>query len=158
MDDQRGAVLASWTFAEYEQHERSRRWYVLAALVAALFLVYAFVVRNFLFAVIVVMVAIIVYLRQSRNPETMACAITERGVALGDRMIPYEDLRNFWVVDDAGPSGTLYIHHRGVRPHLVIPIHDHDQLAIRAALRKFLPEDTDADEPASDAIARVLKL
>ena len=158
MSDERGTTLCSWAFDEYEQHERSRGWYVYAGIAAALLLLYAFRSRNFLFAVIVVMVAMILYLRHTRSPSRMTCTLTERGVILEEHFISYEDLRNFWVVDDAGPWGTLYVHHRGVRPRLVIPIRDQEADAVRAILRKYLPEEKDADEPASDVFARILKL
>ena len=99
----RGATIKEWTFASYEMHERGRSWFVAASVVAAILLIYAFFTKNFLFAVILVMVAVVLYLQKSRAPEQLSCAITEQGIVLHDRFTAYEDLKDFWVVDEAGP-------------------------------------------------------
>ena len=154
----RGATIKEWTFASYEMHERGRSWFVAASVVAAILLIYAFFTKNFLFAVILVMVAVVLYLQKSRAPEQLSCAITEQGIVLHDRFTAYEDLKDFWVVDEAGPRGTLYIDVPGIRPRIVVPISDHDAAAIRDELRKHLPESAERDEPFADLMGRVLKL
>ncbi|MFH1098612.1 MAG: hypothetical protein V1723_01670 [Candidatus Uhrbacteria bacterium] len=159
MSDSRGDTIISWAFSEYTQHERGRWWYIAAAVIAALLIVYSFASRNFLFAVIIVMIAIALYLRHVRQPVELTCTITERGVQVGDDFLAYDSLRNFWILDRADSPRTLYVDVRGLRGRLVIPLGDLGVEEVRAALRERLPEDTEQhDEPAADAIGRMLKL
>ena len=154
----RGATLLTWSFAEYMQHERGRSWYVAAASVAILLLVYAFVTRNFLFAVIIVMLGVVIFLQHTRTPQHLTCALTERGIACDTRFFPYEDLEEFWIADREHHPPVLYTNPRGLRPRVAIPLSDAKADQVQAILRAHVPEREEKDEPASDAIVRMLKL
>lgn len=158
MAEERGDVLLSWTFPEYEQHERGRGWYAAALIVAAALLVYAFTSRNFLFAVIIVMLAVVFYLRHAQEPSELEFVITERGILVGERFTPYKELHNFWIVaEDEGPK-KLYFHSRGVRPRFSISLEGQELERVRDMLKAHLPENEERDEPTSDVIGRALKL
>ncbi|MFA5770958.1 MAG: hypothetical protein WC894_05710, partial [Patescibacteria group bacterium] len=43
-----------WTVKEYDKHERSKRWYIIAISLALALLMLAFFTGNFLFAVIII--------------------------------------------------------------------------------------------------------
>jgi hypothetical protein len=159
-DERHGATLLSWEFPEHEQHVRGRTWYVVATLIAIALLVYAFATKNFLFAIMIVMLAVVMYLRDARGkPPMLSFVITEKGILLADRFMPYERLQDFWFVTEEDAPKTLYFHPRSARPRLRVPIGDRDPSEIRNALRGRLPENEDEhEEPASDAIGRALKL
>jgi len=48
----------SWKIPEYREHERSKKWYIIAIAIMALLLLYAIFTANFLFAVILIVVGI----------------------------------------------------------------------------------------------------
>lgn len=159
MPDQRGETLLSWTFPEYERYERGRAWYVGAFVVGAALLVYAFATKNFLFTVIIVMLAVVLYLRQVQQPAEISFAITERGVLLADRFTPFEGLRDYWFVTEEGAPRVVYFHPRRSRPRFGVPLGDRDPSVVRDALRGRLPENEDEhEEPTTDTIGRALKL
>ncbi|MDO8621644.1 MAG: hypothetical protein Q7R80_00225 [bacterium] len=154
-----GATLLSWEFPEYEQHERGRGWYIAAGLIAAALLVYAFATKNFLFAVIVVMLAAVLYLRHTQAPQRLSFEIREKGILLADRFTPYDRLLHFWIVTEEGAPQTLYIHARGARPPFGVPLVDHEPAAVREAFRNRLAEnDEEHEEPTSGVIGRALRL
>jgi len=154
-----GTSLLSWEFPEYEQHERGRGWYTIATVIAAALLIYAFATKNFLFAVIVVMLAAVVYLRHTQAPQRLQFEIREKGIFLADRFMPYEQLLHFWIVVEDDAPQTLYIHSRGIRPLFGIPLIDQEPAAVREAFRDRLAESTEEhEEPTHDVIARALRL
>lgn len=160
MADPHGATLLSWEFPEHAQHVRGRAWYVAVTVAVIALLIYAFATKNFLFAVIIVMLAVVLYLRDVRGaPPMLPFVITEKGILLADRFTPYERLQDYWFVTEEDAPKVVYFHPRGARPQFSVPIGDHDPSGIRDALRGRLAENEDEhDEPASDAIGRVLKL
>lgn len=158
MDHDRGETLLTWTFAEYEEYVRGRRWYVLAGIVAALLLGYAFMTKNFLFAVIIIMTAVIVYLRHTRSPQQLTCELTSRGIGCAGKYWAYDDLHGFWIVSRERSSPMLYLHTNGFRPQFGVPIEEGFVDRVREILRAHVTEQERGEEPAADFIGRVLKL
>jgi len=158
MAEERGGTLLSWTFPEYERHERGRGWYAVALIIAAVLLVYAFAMRNFLFAVIIVMLTVVFYLRHTQEPPELEFSITERGILIGDRFTAYKGLQNFWIVEEEHGPRRLYFHARGARPRFSIPLEGQELQRVRDALKAHLSENDERDEPTSDVIGRALKL
>jgi len=149
-----------WSFREFEKHERSVWWYVVAGLVVAGIVIYSFATNNFLFTVITVIVVVVLFARQIQEPATLTCELTEDGVFVGNKKYSFSDLDAFSVLlrDDGMP--VLYLHEaRGLRNMLPIPIVDSEPESVRMFLRDFLEEDGDHQhEPILDWIMRVLKL
>ena len=57
-----GEIIFSWSFKEYEKHERTLRWYWIMSIVGLTMLVYAILSQNYLFAIILVLFSIIIFL------------------------------------------------------------------------------------------------
>ncbi|MBI2098958.1 hypothetical protein HYT45_00915 [Candidatus Uhrbacteria bacterium] len=155
-----GAVLFGWSVPEYVKYDRGPFWYVGAAIAAALLLFYAFRTGNFLFAVILVMFGIIMFLNSVGAPHEVRFELTERGIIWGNKYYPYLGVRGFWVVYQPPEIKNLYIEFKSaLKPRLQVPLLDQNPVAIREALKKVAREDTTrADEPLSDFLGRVLKL
>ncbi len=156
-----GKTLMSWSIPEYEQHERSFGWYALAVLVGIGLLVWALISANYLFAIIILMVAVILYRQATAIPAMLHFAITEDGLELGDRhFYSYKDLATFWVVYEPPEVKRLFFTFKSsIRPHLAVPIEDQNPVAIRKTLQRYITEDLEREgEPATDALGRALKL
>ncbi len=159
MPDQHGTTLLSWTFPEHEQHARGRAWYIATTVIAIALLIYAFATKNFLFAVLVVMIAVVFYLRDVQSPKELTCELMEKGVAIDGRFTSYADYHDFWIVKEDDVPPKLHLHHRGIRPRFGIPLAGVDPAKVREVLRSHLSEnDEEHEESASDAIGRALKL
>ncbi len=154
-------TLLSWSFPSFEEHERSRSWYVLAVIVAILCLLYALWDRNFLFAIIVVIIGATLYQRLLRTPEEVGFCIREDGLEIiGQAFYPYKDIRNFWIIYEPPKVKDVYFMFSvGLRQPLRIPLETENPLHIRKVLSRYLPENLEREtEPTIDALGRMLKL
>ena len=155
-----GRVVFEWTVPEYIKYQRSKLWYALATVAGALLMLYAFRTGNFLFAVILVMFAIIMFLNNIGEPHEVRFALTERGIVWGERYYPYMDARGFWIVYQPPTVKNLYLEFKSaIKPRLQIPLLDNNPVELREFLKKSVIEDTSRqDEPLSDFLGRILKI
>ncbi|MBI4434761.1 hypothetical protein HY635_03010 [Candidatus Uhrbacteria bacterium] len=159
MPDEHGKILLSWTFPEHEQHARGRSWYIATTVIAIALLIYAFATKNFLFAVLIVMIAVVFYLRDAQSPPELTCEIMEKGVAIAGRFTSYADYHDFWILEEDDVPSKLHLHHRGMRPQFGIPLAGVDPAKVREVLRQHMTEsEEEHEEPAADTIGRALKL
>lgn len=155
-----GEELLSWTIDEYVRHERGPVWYALAITTTVAILLYAVVTQNFLFAVIVIMFAVITGLSSLREPRKLMFVVTDLGIAVGEKFFPFKDFKNFWVLYEPPQVKNVYLEfRRAALPHLVVPLDEQDPLTIRETLLRFMHEDLSKDEePFGDLIARIFKI
>lgn len=115
---------------------------------------------NFLFALIILMFAVVLYLSTKTPPTRVVAAITDDGVVYGKAVYPYRDIQSFWMVYDPPSVKTLYLEFRSImQPSVTIELEDSNPNAVREHLGRFVREDiTKVDEPVSDAIGRILKI
>ena len=155
-----GPALGQWIIPEYTQHERGRWWYVTAGVIAAALVVWAIWTVNFLFAVVIVLVAIILLVRHSEMPTQLMVSLYEDGVQIGEEFYSYKDFKSFWIIYEPPEVKTLYFDFKNAwRPRLPVPLEEENPLTVRSLLLKYLEEDLSREsEPTSDALSRVLRL
>ncbi|MBI4122563.1 MAG: hypothetical protein HY462_01045 [Parcubacteria group bacterium] len=153
-------TLIEWDIAEYREHERPRRWYVIAAAIAAVLLLWSILSANFLFAIIIVVAAITVMLQDRNAPTRIPFVIQREGITVGARSYAWSAFKNFWIYYAPGEAKHLFFEWKsGIRPRLSIPLENKNPLRIRAILLQFLSEDVAKEnEPLSEQLARLLKL
>jgi len=172
-DSDFGQVHFAWTFSEFPQYQRDRRWYMRAAVVTAIFLLYAildprislmkpylsFSGPNYLFAFLIILFALVISLHH-RSDNTLEFKITEDGIMLNQRLYPYQEIRNFYIIYDPPAVKTLYFEPKSFfNPRIPVHLEDQDPVAIREVLNQYLSEDLEReDEPVSDHLSRLLKL
>jgi len=152
--------LLSWEYDNKPQYQRGKSWYVGMAIAATLLLLYAIISANFLFALIILMVALIVYLGIITGPDRRVCSITENGIHCGKTFHPYRELDRFWFAYDPPLVKKLYIVPRSrLDPAIVVELEQQNPLSVRQVLSQFMAEDLErAEEPLGDRISRLLKL
>jgi len=155
-----GDVLFNWSFDEYEKYDRSHKWYFVAGGAILLLLIYSTVTANYLFALIIVLFAIIILLQEMRQPSKLDFAITDTGIVVGRRYYPFSELEKFWIIYNPPMVQVLYFEPKSAIKHrLHIPILDEDPQEIRSFLNQFLEEDLDKEEePLSDRLGRLFKI
>jgi len=152
--------LLTWKTPEFEKHKKSTGWYVWAAIFLFILLIYCIKTSNFLFAVILLMVSVIVVLFDFREANEVEFSITKTGVKFGEKIYPYEELGRFWIVYEPPEVKKLYVESKSViQPRLAIPLDDIDPNKVRGILSEYLAEDLEEkDEPFADYLGRALKL
>jgi hypothetical protein len=155
-----GRVLLSWEAWEFPPVERSTRWYVVAALAGLGMLVYALLTANFVFALIIVMFAVIMLMRDLKKPARVMAAVTSEGLVFNNEFYPYRDIKDFSVIYEPPAVNTLYVGFASrLTPILSIPLEDADPNEVRKQLLPFVFENLDRDgESLTDTLSRVYKL
>lgn len=160
MSEQHGTTLLTWQFPEFEVHERGTTWYFVMTLLAGSLLLGALITGNFLFALIIILIAMLMVFYHSRGPRTLTCTFTTQGVVIDNTLHPYKDIQKFRIVYEPPEVKKLYLFFASaLRPHITVFIEGENPVAIHNVLQKYVLEDTeDATEPLSDTIARLLRL
>ncbi|PIR03851.1 MAG: hypothetical protein COV59_04255 [Candidatus Magasanikbacteria bacterium CG11_big_fil_rev_8_21_14_0_20_39_34] len=156
-----GDVYHIWDVEEYTQHQRGKWWYIMVFLFSLLFIFYGLKTQNFLFALIVVLTAIIVFLQTKQIAPKYQFAITDSGIVVGNKIYSYNELDEFFIVYQPPEVKILFVETKDLyRPKIRIPIDSEvDPMDVRHALRAFLPENLEReDEPLSDKLVRRWKL
>lgn len=149
-----------WSYPEFEHHSRGSGWYVWFGITAAVLIGIALFTANYLFAVIIILFALILFLNNWRKPQKLAFKITPEGLEVENKKILMREISEFWIVYAPPHVEKVYFQfHSYWRPVLGIPLAGQNPLDLREYLLQYLPENLDKeDEPMSDSIARMLKL
>ncbi len=155
-----GDVIFSWPIKEYEQFARDRRWYFVMGGLGIVLLAYSVLSANYLFALIVILFAIVMYLHDIQAPLDLPFAITSTGIVLGTKYYRYSELTNFWIIYNPNEVKSLYFSlGNSIKHRLQVPLLDNDPVMIRDYLLQYIPEDLEQeDEPLSDRMSRILKI
>lgn len=154
-----GEVFATWDFPGHEAHERSKRWYIISALLIVALLIFALYDNNPLLVVIIFLALIAFIVTEVRGPDYHSFAITEDGLVIGPQFYPYTEMRDFYIIYQPPHIKILYIEPKNIlRGRFAIPLEDQDPVAVRSFLIRYLPENIEKeDEPFSEFIGRLFK-
>ncbi|PIZ94465.1 MAG: hypothetical protein COX81_03515 [Candidatus Magasanikbacteria bacterium CG_4_10_14_0_2_um_filter_37_12] len=155
-----GDIMHRWTIQEYESHDRGTLWHILMITLGIILIVYALFTGNFLFALIVILFAIVMFLQSNQEALQVNFAITDCGVVVGRRFYAYTEFENFYVIYNPPEVKTLFFETKSIfRPLIRIPLLDEDPVQVRDDLSQFMEEDLEKeDEPLSDRVARRWKI
>jgi hypothetical protein len=151
----------SWQVPEYDKHEKTKNWYIFYSIVAFLLILYSFFSGNFLFAVIIIIGAIVIVLRDGQNPNMVKVSLETEGITVGKKFHDFDEFKNFSIVYKPNQEiKNLYFEYKNsLKPRLSIQLKNNNPLLIRKNLLKYLPEDLErTDQPLSEALAKILKL
>lgn len=155
-----GNKLHEWTFPEYQKHERGQVWHILMISLGLILLIYAMVSGNFLFALVVILVGIILFLQAKQPPVDVTFQITELGIVVGNRFYPYTEFHDFYILYDPPEIKMLFLETKSLfRPTLRVPLEDVNPVDVRQTLRRSLTEDVEQEEePLSEKVGRWWKI
>ncbi len=158
--DEFGDILVNWEIDEYPQHERSRMWYILACIIGIGLIMYAVATSNFMFAVIILMIAVIMVLSLFTKPEKIPVMITTTGLIVGDMYYDYQSIRDFSIVYDPPEVKLLYLDFfSAAHPLLSVSLEDTDPNIVRENLLPFCLENFKrTQEDLTDVMRRLYKL
>ncbi len=162
-----------WQIPEYRVPQRNRTWYILASVFIficiffSLFkisdwkLVFLGYESNFLFILILILSAVIMYLYEKRPAEMINFEIGPEGVTVGENFYDYDDIKNFCVLYKPKQSiKQLYFEFKSpARQRLSVPLRRMDALTVRNFLVRYLDEDLErTNKPLSEQLTKLLKL
>ena len=155
-----GDVHYAWRVKEYEQHARGNRWYAVSILAGLALIIYGIITGNFIFSLIIILFAIILFLQAHQHAPDVQFAVTELGIVIGSKFYTYSEFDVFYIIYAPPRVKTLFLDTKSIfRPILRVPLLDLNSVDITHSLREFLPEDLEKeDEPIADAWVRNWKI
>lgn len=149
-------TILEWTAPEYKERVRSVDWFWALGIIAISSAIASILYHNYLFAVFIVIAALMLGFFASRPPETLVFRITSKGLELGREKYPYEKLKSFHILDkDNGESILLVMSSRSVVPLIMVPLAEQSPEHVREALIAHLPEERH-NEPTAHKIMEYL--
>lgn len=157
-----GKEILSWYVSEYDKHERGVWWYIITAAIGGGLMWYAISDGNFLFALIILLFAFIIFTHHRNDPMNVQFGIHERGVRIGEKFFLFRELESFAIIYEPPVVQKLYITPRAqiLRKEIAIELTDDtDPLHVRSLLVSVLKEDLEREgQSSSEVIAKLLKL
>lgn len=157
----KGDEIISWEIAEYKKHERSKAWYVLASIIALIFMLFALFRQNFLFAIFIIIVSIIIILNEKQEPAKIKVTFTDNGLWVGKSFYDFDDFKNFSIVykPDQNIKNLYFEFDNFAKQRLSLSLEDINPIKIKNLLAPILEEDTDRkDPPLSEKLTDLFKL
>src|SRR3989338_8037322 len=155
-----GSPQLEWEVDEYPAHQRSKLWYILAAVIGVALIVYAIATANFLFAVIILMIGVITLLSSFVPPDRVPVLITNTGVVVSDMYYDFQAIKDFSIAYDPPHVKNLYFEfHSPWQPLLTVPLDDIDPNEVRELLLPYCLENLQrVEENLTDVLRRLYKL
>ena len=152
--------LISWDFPERPEYRRGPFWHAAMVVAGLGLLIYSVKSGNFLFALLILMFGLVIYVTAAARPARLRFAVYEDGIQVGRDFYRFREVERFWFFYEP-PVRTLYLNLKGIGmgSRVRVDLMDTDPNEVRTVLAQFVREDLrETEEPASDTIGRLLKI
>lgn len=134
------APLLAWETKEYEEKNRHPDWHWYAGLVAVLAAVIAFFLKDIFFGIFLLLAGAVVIVYAKRKPDQWNVSITTDGIVINDSLLPYADVKQFWLDESGKQDKLLVLVRSNFVPLIAIPLEGVTTSAVRDALTGKAPE------------------
>lgn len=149
------APKITWQAYNRAPEKHTPDWYIAVSIIALSIMVTAILLNNILFAILVVVSTISLFLRTLQEPRLISYEITNRGLWTNKMFEPWSSFEVFYVTD-LPPSRLLMKSKSLTAPLSVIPLSECDPEMIREFLRDYL-EERELQEPLAKRIMEYLR-
>ncbi|OGF02211.1 MAG: hypothetical protein A3G07_02295 [Candidatus Doudnabacteria bacterium RIFCSPLOWO2_12_FULL_47_12] len=148
----------AWTAPEFVHYPKSKIWFFVLGVAGSLLVVYFLFQRDFLTGMMFVLLLAMAFLFAKSKPRQINIALTAQGIKLNDTLLPYKQVKVFWMIYQPPEVKTLNFETSAyLNRFLTLQLEDQDPVLVRNFLLEYLPEDLDREERLSDKISRTLK-
>ncbi len=130
----------TWTTLEFEQHDRHRDWNWYVGLIAGIIAVVAFFYGNIFFGIFIIVAGATVIIYALRPPRHLTILINDDGVSINGEIIPYADIKQFWLDETDKPDKLLLLVKGSFVPMLALPLQGVTAETVRNALKPHATE------------------
>jgi hypothetical protein len=147
-----------WTAPEFVHYPKSFVWFAVLTIICLGIVVYFLIAKEFLTATLFGLLYAIVFYFSRAKPKDLNIEISGRGLKLNHNLIPYQQLKSFWIIYSPPEVKTLNFETTAYFNRFVtLQLEQENPAAIREFLLQFLPEDLDRGEQFADKLGRTLK-
>jgi len=150
-----GATLLSWEAEEFSQVERSWVWYLVGAIIALGLVVLAVLFRQWLLAIIVVLLALVLFQIVRAKPGKIEVKLTENGILAKGKFYPYQNFKSFGIVE--GQNRIEIDATKAFGRSLTLPFYETDEAKIVSLLEEHL-ENVAKKETWVDKFSHALRI
>jgi hypothetical protein len=129
-----------WSAYDSEHVERETNWFWALGVIAISAAITSILFGNVLFAILIVVAAVVLGLIAKTPPQKHQIEISERGIRAGNILHRYEEILSFWVEEEAETPLLLVDTTKFLSPNLIIPLDGVDPRDVRALLREHTKE------------------
>lgn len=131
-----------WQELEYQNKERPQDWYWAIAVITVASSLGAVIFVNIIFALFILLAGGTLILFSLRDPDVITVNIDRRGVAVNDKLYPFNVFDSFWIEERENPSVIILKSEQVYSPLILIPIAEEiDPDEVREYLVEYLDEE-----------------
>lgn len=154
-----GEEVFGWIAPQYIKHERGVYWYLVAGLAAVILAIWGLFNDAWTFSLVIIVFCAVYYLHHFEHPHDVTISITEMGIRIGKKAIPFRNIRAFWIYYLPGHVETLnLLTTDSLFPEISIQLNGQNPVPLRNYLLKQIPEWEGKEESFLEAILRLLKI
>jgi hypothetical protein len=114
----------TWKALEYEHTDKGADWFWAFGIIAVSAILTSVILGNILFALLILIGSITLFIFSVRHPQMAEFAVNQRGIILERKLYLYNSLDSFWVELDDGAPKLLVKSKKLLMPYLVLPLGD----------------------------------
>lgn len=86
-----------WSAPEYDEREHTRDWFWALGIIVVTSSIASLIYGNYFFAVLLILGGAMLGFFAIKKPDMVTYELNEKGLAIRDRLYPYENMKSFWV-------------------------------------------------------------
>ncbi|MEA2112951.1 MAG: hypothetical protein U9P50_03205 [Patescibacteria group bacterium] len=130
----------SWQALEYEYKDKSADWFWVVWIISLSIAITAYLFNNILFGIFIIISAFSLSIYASRRPSLLNFELSEKGISINEKLIPFNSLRSFWIEDDLK---IILQAKRKSTPYIIIPL---DKSLDTNKIKEYLLEKLEEEE------------
>ena len=132
----------NWQTLEFQYQEKNGDWFWALGIIAVAGAAAAFLLNNILFGILILIGSFVIAIYGSQRPKLIAFSITDRGIRVGRKLYPFQNLKSFWIEDRFEGRPVLLLQETGTfTPLISVPIENEAPEEIRLFLLERLSEE-----------------
>jgi uncharacterized membrane protein YobD (UPF0266 family) len=153
MAKQKPETIIEWEAPEFRHYPKNVAWFLIFGIVVAVIIIYQIFQKDWFGAISILIIAFFFAAFALHKPKIVNIRISTEGLHINDTFIPYNQIKQFWVVNNDNHR-TLNIETTAYLNHLLaIELHEQDADEVQEILQELLPENEESDETFVQRIA-----
>ena len=142
-----------WNSPEFEFKEKTKRWYWIVGVVAAVLIILAVIFQNYLFGFLILVGGFLMFSLATKEPLILPIEVSQHGIKIHDDMYSYAEISAFWIGENKNQEPILlFATNRRIAPIISVNIESHiNIMQLREYLMEFT-EELEIREPLTDKI------
>lgn len=151
-------IILGWEALEREHYTKGTGWYIGVIIFMILGVLYGVYSTSWPMIIVFILLAVCMILYANKPPFNIPIFITERGIFVRTKFIPFENIGFFWITRTSAGNKFGFRENKGFQIEREILLHDIDPDMIREILSEYLEENTKKQEHVVHKMTRWFRL